>query len=59
MAEQSMPAKHIPTQQMFITALFLNLKWCMVLALTYTVQQIYTQVVTLKVRLLQEIMVVI
>ena len=54
-----MLAKLIPTQQMFITELFPNLKWCMVQAAIYTIQQIYTQVVTLKVHSLQEVMVVI
>ena len=59
MAVQSMPAKLIHTQQTFIMALFQNLKWCMVHTLTYTVQQIYTHLQTLKVHLLQDLMAII
>ena len=57
MAVQSMLVKHIHTQQMFITALFQNLKWCMVQATINIVQQIYTHLHMLKVRSLQDLMV--
>ena len=58
-AVQSMLAKLTHTQQMFITELFQNLKWCMAQAIIFTTQQIYTPLVTLKVHSLQEVMVVL
>ena len=58
-AVQLMLAKLILTQQMFITELFQNLKWCMVQTQVFSTQQIYTPLVILKVHSLQEVMVVI
>ena len=57
MAEQSMPAKHIHIQLTFITALFPNLKWCMVQATINIVQQIYTHLHMLRALSLQGVMV--